>query len=172
MTEQTINLGHVVGLDGKSAYQAAVDAGYTGAEAEFNEALAGMQNAPFLPTQIGSAGEKVHVGGGLTIGTDGENAYISVSDTGAVTIVSMGASGPGEGSTTQAAQMMISPQSIMLASMASGADMVSMNIENGAIRFIGSVLTQDPTSANQAANKNYVDNTVKTAVFGAIEGAY
>lgn len=160
------------GTDGKSAYQAAAEKGYTGTETEFNEALAGMQNAPFLPTQIGSEGEKVHVGGGLTIGTDGENAYISVSDTGAVTIVSMGASGPGEESATQAAQVMISPQSVMLAAMASGVDMVSMSIEGGAIRFTGSVLTPDPASAMQAANKNYVDITVEAAISGAIEGAY
>lgn len=37
------------GAAGKSAYQAAVDAGYTGTEEEFNTALAGMQSAPFLP---------------------------------------------------------------------------------------------------------------------------
>ena len=49
MTEQTINLGHVVGLDGKSAYQAAVDAGYTGTEAEFNAALLALKESPFLP---------------------------------------------------------------------------------------------------------------------------
>ena len=37
------------GAAGKSAYQAAVDAGYTGTEEEFNAALAGMKDGPFLP---------------------------------------------------------------------------------------------------------------------------
>lgn len=37
------------GAPGKSAYQAAVEKGYTGTEEEFNAALAGMQSAPFLP---------------------------------------------------------------------------------------------------------------------------
>lgn len=57
-----LNLGRVKGTDGapgtpgkdgKSAYQAAVDAGYTGTEEEFNTALAGMQDAPFLPLSGG-----------------------------------------------------------------------------------------------------------------------
>lgn len=41
------------GAAGKSAYQAAVDAGYTGTEEEFNTALAGMQDGPFLPLSGG-----------------------------------------------------------------------------------------------------------------------
>lgn len=43
----------IPGKDGKSAYQAAVEKGYTGTEEEFNAALAGMQNAPFLPQKGG-----------------------------------------------------------------------------------------------------------------------
>ena len=42
------------GADGKSAYQAAVEKGYTGTEEEFNAALAGMQDAPFLPLSGGT----------------------------------------------------------------------------------------------------------------------
>lgn len=42
------------GAAGKSAYQAAVEKGYTGTEEEFNTALAGMQGAPFLPLSGGT----------------------------------------------------------------------------------------------------------------------
>ena len=42
------------GKDGKSAYQAAVEKGYTGTEEEFNTALAGMKDAPFLPIKGGA----------------------------------------------------------------------------------------------------------------------
>ena len=57
-----LNLGRVKGTDGapgtpgkdgKSAYQAAVEKGYTGTEEEFNAALAGMQDGPFLPQKGG-----------------------------------------------------------------------------------------------------------------------
>lgn len=51
-----LNLGRVKGMDGadgKSAYQAAVEKGYTGTEEEFNTALAGMQDGPFLPQKGG-----------------------------------------------------------------------------------------------------------------------
>lgn len=43
-----------LGLPGKSAYQAAVDGGYTGNEQEFNTALAGMRGSPFLPLAGGT----------------------------------------------------------------------------------------------------------------------
>lgn len=39
--------------DGESAYQSAVEAGYTGTEAEFYAALVTLQNAPFLPLSGG-----------------------------------------------------------------------------------------------------------------------
>lgn len=42
------------GADGKSAYQSAQDGGYTGTEEEFNAALGGMKNAPFLPLSGGT----------------------------------------------------------------------------------------------------------------------
>lgn len=56
------------GADGKSAYQAAVEKGYTGTEEEFNTALAGMQDAPFLPVTGGDV-TAVNITGSLT--TDG-----------------------------------------------------------------------------------------------------
>ena len=40
MATKVVDLGKVVGADGKSAYQSAVDGGYTGTEAELNAALA------------------------------------------------------------------------------------------------------------------------------------
>lgn len=57
------------GKDGKSAYQAAVENGYTGTEEEFNTALAGMQDAPFLPVTGGDVAA-VNITGSLT--TDGD----------------------------------------------------------------------------------------------------
>lgn len=74
---KNINLGHIVGRDGvdgapgtngKSAYQAAVEKGYTGTEEEFNTALAGMQSAPFLPVTGGDVAA-INITGSLT--TDG-----------------------------------------------------------------------------------------------------
>ena len=56
------------GTNGKSAYQAAVEKGYTGTEEEFNTALAGMQDAPFLPVTGGDVAA-VNITGSLT--TDG-----------------------------------------------------------------------------------------------------
>lgn len=51
------------GVDGKSAYQAAVEKGYTGTEEEFNAALAGMENAPFLPLSGGTMTGHLDMGG-------------------------------------------------------------------------------------------------------------
>ena len=42
------------GADGKSAYQSAVDAGYTGSEADFNAALLALKGSPFLPLAGGT----------------------------------------------------------------------------------------------------------------------
>ena len=42
------------GANGKSAYEMAKSAGYTGTEAQFNAALAAMQNSPFLPLSGGT----------------------------------------------------------------------------------------------------------------------
>lgn len=57
------------GADGASPYEVAVDAGYTGTEEEFNTALAGMQDAPFLPATGGDVAA-VNITGSLT--TDGD----------------------------------------------------------------------------------------------------
>lgn len=74
------------GKDGKSAYQAAVDKGYTGAEEEFNTALAGMKDAPFLPIKGGS------LSGNLDMGANGLTSLKSISgeDSGSFPIVVYG----------------------------------------------------------------------------------
>lgn len=143
MNEQTINLGHVVGrdgnpgtpgtpgADGKSAYQAAVDAGYTGTEAEFNAALLALENSPFLPTS-----------GGTMIGNILLRSGVSISG-----------SGPGAQS-----KMSFSGPSVVFALTAGG----EVRIEGIA----------NPVSGKQAANKDYVDGAISTAIASAIEGAY
>lgn len=57
------------GAAGKSAYQAAVEKGYTGTEEEFNTALAGMKDGPFLPATGGDV-TAINITGSLT--TDGD----------------------------------------------------------------------------------------------------
>ena len=49
-----LDAGKLNGADGKSAYQQAVDAGYTGTEAAFYAALVTLKDAPFLPTKGGT----------------------------------------------------------------------------------------------------------------------
>lgn len=57
----SINLGRVVGTDGtngtdgKSAYAAAVEGGYTGTEAEFYAALADIATKEYVDAEIGTA---------------------------------------------------------------------------------------------------------------------
>lgn len=55
---QTVSPG-ATGADGKSAYQSAVEAGYTGTEAEFYAALVTLQDAPFLPLSGGDMAGRV-----------------------------------------------------------------------------------------------------------------
>lgn len=49
-----IPLPTIQGADGKSAYQQAVEAGYTGTEAAFYAALVSLEDGPFLPTSGGT----------------------------------------------------------------------------------------------------------------------
>lgn len=76
---KNINLGHIVGRDGvdgapgtngKSAYQAAVEGGYTGSESEFNSALSGIQNV----VSVKSFGA---VGDGVTDDSAAFNAWLT-----------------------------------------------------------------------------------------------
>lgn len=55
------------GKDGKSAYQAAVDAGYTGTEADFNAALLALKGSPFLPLSGGTMTGRLNMGGQMMV---------------------------------------------------------------------------------------------------------
>lgn len=90
------------GTDGKSAYQAAAEKGYTGTEEEFNAALAGMKDAPFLPLSGGTMTGALLVGNPTQGGQAANKEY--VDDTAAALIPSAGlpvAKG-GTGATTAA----------------------------------------------------------------------
>lgn len=63
MAVQEVDLGKVVGSDGKSAYQSAVEAGYTGTEAEFYAALVTLQDAPFVPSSGGEVNGPLLING-------------------------------------------------------------------------------------------------------------
>ena len=61
MAEKELRLGYVRGRDGKSPYEAAVEEGYTGTEAEFYAALVSLKNAPFLPLSGGTMNGNLHL---------------------------------------------------------------------------------------------------------------
>ena len=69
------------GADGKTAYQAAKEGGYTGTEVEFNSALGGMKNAPFLPLKGGHMNGNIRMSGSsiwfISSGEDSEGAVVS-----------------------------------------------------------------------------------------------
>lgn len=101
------------GTVGKSAYQAAVEKGYTGTEEEFNAALAGMKDGPFFPAKGGDVGA-VNITGSLT--TDGD---------------------------------------------------IEVDFKGCRVQGVNA-----PNSGTDAANKEYVDDAISTAISGAIAGAY
>ena len=51
------------GADGKSAYQSAKEAGYTGTEEEFNSALEALKGSPFLPLAGGTMTGSINMSG-------------------------------------------------------------------------------------------------------------
>ena len=53
-SDTVVNLGHVIGKDGKGPYEIAVEQGYTGSEAEFYAALVALKDSPFLPLSGGA----------------------------------------------------------------------------------------------------------------------
>jgi hypothetical protein len=59
----SIDVGKVKGIDGKSPYQVAVEEGYTGTESEFYAALVSLKNAPFLPSNGGQMSGPLDMGG-------------------------------------------------------------------------------------------------------------
>lgn len=119
MAEKELRLGYVRGRDGKSPYEAAVEEGYTGTEAEFYAALVSLQDAPFLP---------------LKGGTLDANAVFTIPGDG---VFQLGGSKQNPG--------------IAMWSESPGHLFVSDAVING---------VADPESANDAANKGYVDDLV------------
>ena len=69
------------GADGKTAYQAAKEGGYSGTEAEFNAAIGGMKNAPFLPLSGGTMNGNLHLANAsiwfISSGEDSSGAVMS-----------------------------------------------------------------------------------------------
>lgn len=49
-----------LGIPGKSAYQAAVEGGYTGTESEFNQHLAGIGDADYDPSGTAASAVSTH----------------------------------------------------------------------------------------------------------------
>lgn len=85
-----IPLPTIKGTDGKSAYQQAVEAGYTGTEAEFYAALVSLKDGPFLPKIGGTVGGLMlgsseasgvsFPGGGLIYSSPGGNVLLKSTD--------------------------------------------------------------------------------------------
>ena len=59
--QQKYDAGELTGPNGMSAYQQAVEGGYTGTEAEFYAALALLKNGPFLPLNGGRMDDDVEI---------------------------------------------------------------------------------------------------------------
>lgn len=71
------------GTNGKSAYDAAKSAGYSGTESAFNAALSTMQNAPFLPIAGGTLTGNLTLKGSQNFGTKinfGERDYVHIGE--------------------------------------------------------------------------------------------
>lgn len=145
MPVQEIDLGKVVGSDGKSAYQSAVEAGYTGTEAEFYAALATLQNAPFLPLSGGTVTGELESNTlrvqNIRIPTDyGRDIYSSLSSG-----TDLSVRFPGYSTRYYYGYLTFFPLDS------------STNPNNGMVQVYG---IADPEHDNDAANKKYVDDLV------------
>lgn len=72
-----IPLPTIKGADGKSAYQQAVEAGYTGTEAEFYTVLESLKNGPFLPKKGGTMTGRIDMGEKEVVNVSGIGFYRS-----------------------------------------------------------------------------------------------
>jgi len=71
------------GANGRSAFDAAKSAGYTGTESAFNTALSTMQNAPFLPISGGTLTGNLTLKGAQNFGTKinfGDRDYVHIGE--------------------------------------------------------------------------------------------
>ena len=66
------------GVSGKSAYQAAVEAGYTGTEEQLSAALAALQDGPFLPTAGGTMNGNINMGSSIINGQMAGTDYTTI----------------------------------------------------------------------------------------------
>lgn len=66
------------GAGGKSAYQAAVEAGYTGTEEQLSAALAALQDGPFLPTAGGTMNGNINMGSSIINGQMAGTDYTTI----------------------------------------------------------------------------------------------
>lgn len=139
------------GADGQSAYQAAVAAGYTGTESVFNEALATLDGAPFLPLAGGTMAE------GSQIKWQSGSNYAAVAGVGGVFTINANA-----GATIATDSYITLQGGAGFSFSTSGAMMVGaagVSYECPEIAFNGSRLQYvgTPTTSTDAANKAYVD---------------
>lgn len=164
------------GADGKSAYQTAKEAGYTGTEEEFNSALEALKGSPFLPLNGGTmtgnisftyTGElndterTVDIGGLVLSGGMG-GSYINLGN-GITTITSdlsetALAVGLMENNVQDAIGFIISNSSAMnqMYGTTTGINTTSdINMSGHSITNL-----KAPTSNTDATNKEYVDNNV------------
>ena len=134
------------GTDGVSAYQSAVEAGYTGTEEEFNSALGALNGSPFLSLNGGvmrgfismSPGEKIEFQNANQVLDAGQIDYSLLSE-------SLNIKNTRGTVDIQGNSINLKPLS-------------SVNLNNKKISSLA-----DPTNAQDAVTKKYVDDAVENA---------
>ena len=134
------------GADGKSAYQTAEEAGYTGTEEEFNSALGALNGSPFLSLNGGvmrgfismSPGEKIEFQNANQVLDAGQIDYSLLSE-------SLNIKNTRGTVDIQGNSINLKPLS-------------SVNLNNKKISSLA-----DPTNAQDAVTKKYVDDAVENA---------
>lgn len=81
------------GTNGKSAYQTAVDAGYTGTEAEFNAALLVLKNSPFLSLAGGTMTGNILFRSGVSLVGSGPGSQSKMTFDGSSVVFALTAGG-------------------------------------------------------------------------------
>lgn len=140
----SIDVGIVKGIDGKSPYQVAVEEGYTGTEAEFYAALVSLQNAPFLPSNGGQMSGPLDMGG------------YRIDN-----IQRLGVPIGGNPLTVTASGLSITDGSNEKFGVSSGR----VDVHNSVIQNVST-----PSQNADAANKQYVDNNALLKKGGSMSG--